>query len=344
MEPLELVYTEEDENKEVISPTKTNETALSVHGEEQEEDGKDQVDNDDIQPVSFCTRIKNYAFGHDGKELLACCIAGGLFFGLGYLVDEPVERPIPFQYIEETNTYILNQSLNNTFDTDSVPDWAVGLMAVIIGPGLQMVTSLVMERGFNRDMHRILCTTILALTVNDLSTWVLKCYAGYMRPSFYQLCQPDETYEECTNDEGYARDSFPSGHASFAFLSMTMLYLYWERCFGVSSVERVFVIMAPATPQSSTNSNNEMTKQPIGLEYSRPPMLYRFASMLCAGIPLAVASFVAVSRVADNRHHPADIIAGGILGSVIGYFFHTAWFQDRRFSLDLDNNNTDRGY
>ena len=317
IEPQEVVYGGDNGTPAVLpSPTKTVATAMSLHDDDHHDDDNDNDDSDDAPP-SFCQRIGNYVFSHNGKELLACCLAGGLFFGLGYLVDEPQQRPIPSQHLQDSNTYILNLSLNNSFDGDSVPSWSVALLAIILGPGLQMIVSYFV--GAPSDMHRTLCVNILALTFNDLSTWLLKAYAGYFRPSFYQLCQPDETYEYCTNNEGYTRDSFPSGHASFAFLSMTILSLYLERCFGVSSVERAFVIMAPAT------TTNDVTKQPVGLEYSRPPVIYRFASMLCA-LPLAVATFVAVSRVVDNRHHPADIIAGGILGSFLGYFFHTSWY------------------
>jgi len=43
-------------------------------------------------------------------------------------------------------------------------------------------------------------------------------------------------------------------------------------------------------------------------------------------LPLGLASFVSVSRVVDNRHHPADIVAGAILGSFLAQFFFSLFF------------------
>ena len=269
MEPAQEIEYDESIVVAAPSPTKTAVTALHDDNDDEEEENGANGDGpmatanssnssssntDPTSTTTMATRMKKYLVAADGgKELLACLIVGGIFFGCGYLVSEPQERPIPYQYLNETGTYILDLSLTNAYDGDTIPDWAVILMVVLV-PIVQMVLSgLVGSRG---DMHRTACVYILSLTINDFCTWMLKAYAGYFRPSFYQLCEPDENYEYCTNSEaGYARDSFPSGHASFSFLSMTVLALYLERCFGISSIERAFVVMTPST----TDTQQKMT-------------------------------------------------------------------------------------
>jgi len=324
-----IIDTDNTAGFEAISPAKTAQTTgpdLSIQVTEDNIENSVGVPVDHISTASHdksvAARLKDYMLGHNGKELVACILVGALFCGLGYLIEEPRERPIPVQYLESSQSYVLNLSLNKTSEGDSVPDWAVVVLAVLVGPGVQMIISYLF--GDSLDIHRTLCINLLALNINNFATWALKAYAGYLRPCFYQVCEPNETFDQCTNEEDDARDSFPSGHASFAFVSMTMLYLYLERTFGVSSVEQAFVITSPIQQQSSSSSPTTQ-KRVVGLEYSHPPVYYRFASIVCA-LPLVVATFVAASRVADNRHHPVDIVCGAFVGSFLGYFFHTLWY------------------
>jgi membrane-associated phospholipid phosphatase len=41
---------------------------------------------------------------------------------------------------------------------------------------------------------------------------------------------------------------------------------------------------------------------------------------------MGVAVFVAASRVADNKHHPADVVGGAVLGTSVSLFVHSLWF------------------
>lgn len=43
-------------------------------------------------------------------------------------------------------------------------------------------------------------------------------------------------------------------------------------------------------------------------------------------IPLLAATLVAVSRIMDARHHPFDVITGGLLGTVCGYVSYRQYF------------------
>ena len=43
-------------------------------------------------------------------------------------------------------------------------------------------------------------------------------------------------------------------------------------------------------------------------------------------LPLALAAFITVSRVVDYRHHPADIIAGALIGVFVSNLvYHLYW-------------------
>lgn len=41
---------------------------------------------------------------------------------------------------------------------------------------------------------------------------------------------------------------------------------------------------------------------------------------------MALALFIAVSRVRDNKHFPADVVGGSLLGGSIAIFANSLWF------------------
>ena len=53
--------------------------------------------------------------------------------------------------------------------------------------------------------------------------------------------------------------------------------------------------------------------------------LSRLVSVL-ALLPMAVALWIAASRVRDNKHFPADVIAGSLIGLAIATYTHGLWF------------------
>jgi membrane-associated phospholipid phosphatase len=352
----ELAYSSESSNSTSVCPSDHNEVNDVVRGnlnEMMELERKATTSTEESQRISEiqdsdqeCTttlrrllrQLKNYLFSHNGKELIMCAIVGMSLLGLSYLLGgNPMERPIPYQFINETGTYVLNLNYNEFPRGDMIPDWIVAVLACIICPGVQILISLTMslcnnnkvDNPWRGDVHRSICVYLLTLAVNDFMTWALKSYMGILRPDFYSGCQPNETYDYCTNTDGEKGEfefggSFPSGHASYTFCSLTVLSLYLERTFGVSSVKQL-VTLDKATRH---DDGEAPTIQIVGLKCNcrsnRPMMVYRLISMLCS-VPLVIGSFMTASRVVDNRHHPADILAGLLLGSYIGYFFHSLW-------------------
>lgn len=138
----------------------------------------------------------------------------------------------------------------------------------------------------------------------EILTMVGKYNAGRLRPHFFDVCKPGnystnddlEYIEEydCGGNSIQFPDiddrnkrirevslSFPSGHASFAFQAATFIVLYLQAKFSKN-------------------------------DFARKSLLVPFAQI----VMIAAAFFVAVSRVMDYKHHPTDVIAGGLIGTI----------------------------
>ncbi|CAB9511464.1 Lipid phosphate phosphatase [Seminavis robusta] len=266
------------------------------------------------------TRFTAYFWSPDGKELLSCVSFGLIFFIIGYVFPTTNQRPLPYQYLEGTGDYVRNLVYNEALQDETVPDWQLAVLCVILCPMLQLIFALV--HGNVGDIHKTLCVYCIVITITGTGTSILKDFVGYLRPIFYNLCQPSDNYEYCTqgDDDDDLRMSFPSGHASWSFATLTLLYLYLERCLGLSGASQFTTTLA-------TSSNQEI----VVLQYPKNAFRYRCHSLLCL-IPLGLATFVAVSRVHDNEHFPADILAGSLLGATIARHCHQVWFPDARLN------------
>jgi len=286
---------------------------------------QDNLHSPEESSTTISARLQAYATSHLGKELLASVVLGTFLFFIGYAWGtKPTIRDIPYQYLENNGEYVRNLSINEEFVNSTVSTPVLVILCVIICPGLQLFLSYAC--GLAGDIHATLCVYWLAVPLNELVTWCVKLYAGYLRPNFYSQCQPSDNYEYCTtadeNGDGVdswdLRMSFPSGHASWSFCALTLFTFYLERCFGLSRIQYF------NTVTTNDSGNTGMTTTSTILMYRGNPFIYRLRSMLCLA-PMAVAFFVAASRVVDNKHHPADIVAGSILGYAVASFMHSLW-------------------
>lgn len=89
--------------------------------------------------------------------------------------------------------------------------------------------------------------------------------------------------------------SFPSGHTMIAFALATSLMLYLQ-----------------------DDSYDESEKKFIGIDFAQPVV-----KKITISIAYFVAFFISVHRISYGYHHVGDVIAGAILGSMIGYTSHT---------------------
>ena len=259
-----------------------------------------------------------------------------------------------------TTTFTRNLVNNETFVTDTVPFELLILLAGVLPLVLQLVLSSATAAGTDDDcssrksrtrpqlLHATACVYFLSWSLNMLAVDLIKNYVGYLRPVFYQYCQPNADYSQClAAQQGGSgiRRSFPSGHAATAFCGLTLLWRYLHGRFGVGGMVR-----------RRNNNNRGGGGGGVGVgNYkdhqnghqkdhcrcccccccccgtddtpSNNMAWARLVSVLSFAIPMAVALWIAASRVRDNKHFPADIIAGALIGSGIASFTHGLWFE-----------------
>ncbi|CUS09619.1 unnamed protein product [Tuber aestivum] len=144
----------------------------------------------------------------------------------------------------------------------------------------------------------------LSVAAAIVITGALKNTTGKPRPDLIARCRPKEgatnapgfglaSYDICTGDKHILKDGFkswPSGHSSTAFAGLGYLSLF------LAGKLHVF------------DTRGEVWKTMLVL------------------IPLLAASLVAVSRIMDARHHPFDVITGGIMGFFVAYVSYRQYF------------------
>ncbi|TFK48551.1 lipid phosphate phosphatase 1 [Heliocybe sulcata] len=130
----------------------------------------------------------------------------------------------------------------------------------------------------------------------------LKNRVGRLRPDFLARCKWDAAAETCTGKAASIMDgrrSFPSGHSSTAFAGMTFLALW------LAGQTTAWCFTAPVSGREIAAS--------------------RLGRLLLTLAPLAWATWVAVSRLEDYRHHKEDVIVGAFIGTLcsgICYFIY----------------------
>ena len=184
------------------------------------------------------------------------------------------------------------------------------------------------------ELYRIIGSFTIGAVFCMLATEMCKITIGELRPHFLTLCNPVLTKELCVETEEYqgmkfvepslvqcktqsevsgvnfeeavwnkkvkdARKSFLSGHSAFSFYCAVYLTLYL-----------------------GTRLINLKTKEKfIGQQRSGTLMLLILKALrpfIQFGL-LATAFYICLSRVSDYKHHPRDVIAGGLFGSLSAY-------------------------
>jgi membrane-associated phospholipid phosphatase len=299
---------------------------------------------------SSTTLFHGYVFSMKFMELVACLIPFILSMITEFIV-QPNQRPIPYQYLESTGDYIVNQIYNQTYEGETVSSLALVVGCCILPYALQIIICYSIKRICSTlDIyHNTTCVYFIGIGLTGFITNSIKLYVGYLRPIFYDLCQPDENYESCTSNDHDVRLSFPSGHASLSVCGMMLLSQFFYRAFGIHSL--LYYPPIPTTTTTtpmtgdqhhddidvdvetpSTNDQHSMSNRSTARRNSNVPKAptatspaKRIISVLCYS-PMLVAFFVAASRVRDNKHFPADVVGGSLLGGSISVLVFSVWF------------------
>ncbi|RMZ52981.1 hypothetical protein APUTEX25_001100 [Auxenochlorella protothecoides] len=235
------------------------------------------------------------------------------------VADEPRQRP--FSLYDATISYPHNP--------DSIPYWVAVLVpflclliSIAAGEAWRVGGRPGVKRATASILHLVL-DGIFAFVVTAQVTQVGKVLVGRLRPDFLARCNPTAPAQltvqwglaasanpacdsPLTADE--LRDghySFPSGHSSTAFV------------FAVYSVGYGIWVLY---------HRDRVTR----LEVMRRGVGHRLTDALVAALGLlwllAQLSFawgVAISRVIDYRHHPADVVGGALLGTSFAVLYIT---------------------
>jgi len=230
------------------------------------------------------------------------------------------ERPIPVQQVT-TGNGIIENIVNLNYDLDVLNESIDDIVLIVVGVVIPLIVQLVMAtvlkscKTFQLERYNIVASCVLGFGLTLLVINSMKLYTGVLRPHFYAVCQPNEGYDECTNDSQSdlrtIRDSFPSGHAGLSMVGLANLALYLHRRCGVGKIY-----------------NNNVTKNKPEQGYSfRKHQAARLWSAI-ALLPIFIALFIGCSRIYDDYHHPSDVVAGTAVGAVVAYACHWFYFVE----------------
>ena len=169
------------------------------------------------------------------------------------------------------------------------------------------------------ELYRIVGYFILGVLFTLLTTEMVKLKVGRLRPYFLTVCKPILSDAMCKDNQGYnifvepesynctgeeaereARKSFPSGHTSLSFYTATFLIVYMKA--------RLQRMSSDQCDDGKDKSFRIFSMMFSGLKILRPFLQF--------GI-LTLATYIALTRISDYKHHPGDVLAG----MVVGIFF-----------------------
>ncbi|CAB9528138.1 Phospholipid phosphatase 5 [Seminavis robusta] len=258
-----------------------------------------------------------FVYGHIGLSFLLL-VAGSVIVPVFAAVEKEAwrEENIPYQKISSGDV-ILDQQLNKPLADPPTISSGMLIMTAIVVPLLLVLfvnhfDVLASCRRIQlikiQQLHELragVSALFVSIGLSEAITQTLKLYVRRHRPNFYALCGFDPVSLKCTAKLSRIHEaslSFPSGHSSLSFCGMTFLVYFF--------LGRV-ALLAPNTT--------------MALPGGRSIKLYPYKALLgvmAQLLPWSYSVFVATSRIADNWHHPSDILAGTLLGitaATIGY-------------------------
>ncbi|KAG8901121.1 hypothetical protein FRB99_005553 [Tulasnella sp. 403] len=136
-----------------------------------------------------------------------------------------------------------------------------------------------------------------------LKSRVGKCL-GRLRPDFLARCAWSEALTACTGKDSVVlngRMSFPSGHSSTAFSGLGFLFLFLAGKTGACCL-------------TAAQSRAGLTSS-------------RLLKLSITIAPLVLASWIAITRLEDYRHHKEDIIVGSLIGFLSSLAAYTIYWE-----------------
>eukprot|EP00553_Chaetoceros_curvisetus_P002432 CAMPEP_0204616512 /NCGR_PEP_ID=MMETSP0717-20131115/3736_1 /ASSEMBLY_ACC=CAM_ASM_000666 /TAXON_ID=230516 /ORGANISM="Chaetoceros curvisetus" /LENGTH=284 /DNA_ID=CAMNT_0051629769 /DNA_START=82 /DNA_END=936 /DNA_ORIENTATION=+ len=212
------------------------------------------------------------------------------------------ERDVPYQ-LTDNGDVILSSYINNPYvEEETIPDWLLVVLAMLVPLIFVLVTGL--KSSIENDLHSSLCALLFTIGSTEIITGSIKLYCGYLRPNFYEFCEFDTDSLQCLSERSNPRKSFPSGHSSMSLCSATILTLILLGRIGTHRID-----------------DDIETYIAFASRYIKKRCL-----SILATFPMLLGIFIAVSRVHDDRHHPADVVAGSMIGIGCALFSYHLWY------------------
>ncbi|KAK7025212.1 lipid phosphate phosphatase 1 [Favolaschia claudopus] len=201
----------------------------------------------------------------------------------------------------ERDFYVADQTINHAHKKSQINGTVNHFIALLV-PGAAVLAWGLIRLSFVAIHHGALAL-LAGRGLSRLFTNILKNRVGRLRPDFLARCKWDEVALACTGKKNAVLDgrrSFPSGHSSAVFAGMTFLSLW------LAGQTAAWCFQTPL-PVASLRSSR----------------LLRFVLSL---LPLCWATFVAITRLEDYRHHKEDVIGGAVLGAVCSTICYVAFW------------------
>ncbi|KAF4149737.1 PAP2 superfamily [Phytophthora infestans] len=188
------------------------------------------------RPKRSLRLLNEYRVAEYGSTLIMFLVAKS--FTLMAVNDRPIPK-IEIRLSSTTILYARDPTVDEKKLYEQVPMWSL----IVFGIGIPILTNLLLNfvlpkfrniRVIPHDVRDFLLSLAQGVTMSTLLTQLTKHVTGRFRPSFYDMCgwDYDAVWDGVTNlctdaaGEKEGRKSFPSGHASFAWVTMLLLTLY----------------------------------------------------------------------------------------------------------------------
>lgn len=239
------------------------------------------------------------------KRIIPDWVLTIILFGLYCKVTQdlpPFQRQFDSTDYSISHPYTYSQRVNGSH----LYFYAVAVPSLIIF----LTSAFLVNLDHVRDRWHLIHVSLLglwfALFLTCVITDILKCWIASPRPDFLERCGLTLTapglysIDACSLPLGHAKlldglKSSPSGHLSLSFAGLGFLALWLGGQFGVVH----------------------------SLRHCRTPIWRLF---VCIGAPLGAATYIALSRVMDYRHHPIDVALGSVIGAVVAYMVYHRYF------------------
>jgi len=282
----------------------------------------------------FAETVVDYVTSFQLVELILCIVGGlGLVIVSRFVV--PLRERMVFYREVAGGDIILDPSNSQDVVEDTISDTVLLITCMLLPLFFQLGISI--GFGYGNDGHKTFCIYCIGFGLTLFITGCLKNYCGVFRPNFYDACGFNEETLLCTVEEAEQikyRKSFPSGHASFAFCGMALFTMYLRQTFANTALceqekQKREAIMS--VRQRHIQQQQAMSS-PSKLQWQQS--LMRLKVVLCY-LPMLYAIFVASTRIADNFHFPADVVAGSLIGMGCAAFTHDLWYPSNNLHVPI---------